>query len=255
MKRDSHKRTKRIARWIFAVATILCLIVVVQYQSPLEKELEETLIGSYRAMQSTGQFPSPDGLTTSVLEETLSTLTQDFNSRVDYYFAEECILNSSLKEGHLNALQQSKTEVDYTVDYDIPYFHIRYVEMDASGDHAIIHYSKLGWVRRILENDGTYWINSIGSGEMASAELIKQNGQWKISRYLSDDTHWAPESLYVRTLLNNVDCGSPNESYSSFEEAFTQAKAHPVSLTSNPFRLAFSGIAKLLDYVTGGIGY
>ncbi|MGI6013821.1 MAG: hypothetical protein ACOX7K_06005 [Oscillospiraceae bacterium] len=43
MKRDSHKRTEHIARWIFAVATILCLIVVVQYQSPLEKELEATI--------------------------------------------------------------------------------------------------------------------------------------------------------------------------------------------------------------------
>lgn len=254
MKQPSRPHAKLLAKWIFAIATVVCLVCVYQSQPPLEKELSEALIGARYATQSIGQFQSPDGLTTSIAEETLTISIQDFETQVDRYFPEGEFLNRTYKENHLSALHRSETEVDYTVDHDIPYLHINAVEMDPSGERATVHYSELTWTQRILERDGTYYVSDSGGACTASAELIKQDGQWKVSQFLDDRTHWPLDSLYVRTMLVNYRPLS-EEGYSSFSEAQAQVESSPISLTHNPFRLAFSGIAKLVDLVGGRTGY
>lgn len=149
-------------------------------------------------------------------------------------------------------LSGNKTE--YTVEQDIPYFHINYVEMDPSGERVIIHYSEIVYSRRITESDGTYRVFDTGGGSTTGAELVKQDGQWKVSQYLGDDVHWSSDSLYVRTMLLNYD-PAPGKSFSSFEEALAYAESDPVSMIPEPLFFLSSGIVKLLTYFTGGMGY
>lgn len=148
----------------------------------------------------------------------------------------------------------SGNKTEYTVEQDIPYFHIHYVEMDPSGERAVIHYSELIYSRRITESDGTYRVFDTGGSSNAAAELVKQDGQWKVSKYLGDDVHCASDSLYVRTMLLNYD-PAPGKSFSSFEEALAYAQSNPVSMIGEPLFFLSSGVAKLLTYFTGGMGY
>lgn len=242
-------KRNRIAKLLFLLATIACAFYAWQAQSPLANELEKAYFGASNTMSAISDIGN-----TSLSEDELSALTQELDARIDQHFLVGGYLNSSAKDQLRRILQRTESEVDYSVDHDTPYFHIHYVEMDPSGERATIHYSELTWSRRITEHDGTYCVSDSGGGSTTGAELVKQDGQWKVVQYLGDDVHWASDSLYLRTMLLNYHPTS-GERFTSFEEALAYAESDPVSMIPEPLFFLSSGAAKLLTYFTGGMGY
>lgn len=239
----------RIAKLLLILAMIACAFCAWQAQSPLAKELEEAYFGARNTMAAISDLENA-----ALPADEWIAQAQKLDLQIDQYFLAGGYLNASAKESISNALRPSDGEVEYTVDHDIPYFHTNYVEIDPSGEQAILHYSKLTYSRRITESDGTYRVFDTGGSSTTAAELVKQDGQWKLAQYLGDDVHWASDSLYVRTMLLNYD-PAPGKSFSSFEEALAYAESDPVSMISEPLFFLSSGIVKLLTYFTGGMGY
>ena len=241
----------RIAKLLLILATIACIFCVWQAQSPLAKELAEAYLGSCNTMDAVFDLENAVLLPA---DEWIAQ-AQKLDLQIDQYFLTEGYLNTFAKESLRNAPQPSEGKLEYTVDDDMPYFHINYVEMDPSGERAILHYSKLTYSRRITEHDdGTYRLFDTGGAATTAAELVKQDGQWKVAQYMGDDVHWASDSLYVRTMLLNYD-PAPGKSFASLGEALAYAESDPVSMIPEPLFFLSSGIVKLLTYFTGGMGY
>lgn len=245
MKRNPQNQKDRIAKWLFLFATAFCGVCVWYTQTPLTEALTEAYIAAYHVSASL-----PDSIDPSLSEAEWSARVQDFEKQIDQCYFSEGILSISAKD-RLHNLSRSEEQPEYCVDHDMPYFHINSVEMDPSGERAVIHYSKITWSRYI---DGAYRVSDMGGGCTAATELVKQNGKWKVDRDLGDRVHWPSDSLYIRAMLLHYNPMS-EEHYTSFEAALSYAEAEPISLIPAPLFFVSSGPVKLLSYITGGYGY
>ena len=236
MKRNFQKRKEHFARWIFAIATIVCAIVVAQYQTPLEKEIGTALHNAMDVKLSIGKFESSNGLTSSLSDTEISTLIQEFNREVDCYFTSG-YFNATCKETNALVLQQAQTAVScYTVDSGVLDLEVDSVQANDTGDRAIVRCTLTSYALDIQQrSDGRYYTSCPINGSLETIEMIKEDEQWKVAQFCNIFKPWESDSWYIRFTTNTDYEFNPN-GYATFEEALEETNAVTIAKTKNPVR-------------------
>ena len=118
----------------------------------MQKAIQETITGAYETMQGMGVFVSPDGTTAEFSDEEIDAMVQDYNSKVDRYYAKEAGQYAeymAANEDYLRNAFKAPSEIYNVIDSGVLSCDIQSIRMEDDGQTAVVTSDVLKWSNAI----------------------------------------------------------------------------------------------------------
>lgn len=191
-------------------------------QSTSEKqEVKRAFVGSQTISCQIGQFESDNGKTDDLLEEQIRGYIDNFDARMDRYYARDNICRQTYKETNETILREAaKDEVCYLADGGVLDCTFQNVSISKDGQTATVQATCVTWGNWIEENENQEIevIPLVGRDDI-SATMTKEDGVWKLEKI--DDMRVATAT----NILSETQEDLADKTYDTFEEALAVAES------------------------------
>ena len=209
-------------KWKRALAIVLvsaCLVGGTAWAdsqtSPEAEAVKEAFIGSQDISYQIGYFESENGKTDILTEEQIQPYIDDFNRKMDQYYAESNICRQTYKETNEKILREiGKNKVEYLVNAGVRDCTFRNVSISENGQTATVKAVCTSWGNWVEENEnGQLEVTAPIGRDTITATMVKEDGLWKLKQI--DDMYAEFASDVIYQLEEQNDSASTASMHSS----------------------------------------
>lgn len=204
-------------------------------------EVSSAVCGVFETQAEMGMFVSEDGLTSSLTQEEINNLIDEYDKKVDKYYskANPCNVNYKwLNREYLN--NTYKKVIDNCIDAGISDYKIVEIKFSEDQQKADVEIVFTAWNKWVVQDGENYQVLNPVNRDRANVTMIIEDGQWKLEKINSyikgingyselskDDMINMPVNMSNDNVISKIK-NSENvltQEYDSFEDAFMAAQA------------------------------
>lgn len=232
--------------------------------SPEVEAVKEAFIGSQDISYQIGYFESENGKTDMLTEEHIQAYIDDFNTKMDQYYAESNVCRQTYKETNEKILCEiGKNRVCYVADAGVLDYTFRNVNISEDGQTATVKAVCQVWGNWVEQNENDKLeVTAPINQNTITATMVKEDGLWKLQNIDEMNVEFAGDAIneleeqreetvaisaysddqvkQMETIDEYVEQTCLTE-YETFDEALAVAESlNPDEI--NPFKLLLSRI-------------
>lgn len=203
--------------------------------------ISRAVCGVFKTQAEMGMFVSGDGSTSSLTQEDIDNLIEEYDKKVDKYYSKNNPCNTNYKWLNREYLNNTyKKVIDNCIDAGILDYKIVEIKFSENQKKADVEVVFTAWNKWVVQYGEKYHVLNPVNRDRSNVTMILEDGQWKLQKinsYIKGINGYTElsesemlsmsakmnQSNFIRKIKNNENILT--KEYSNFKDAFIAAQS------------------------------